>query len=286
MNAPPRRKPVAVELSPPGAIVSFVTQRRAGLIAIAVLAAAVACGFMLWDQVGPRVRSQGGYILQPESVELLGCPAWVRCDLKTEALRNASLDGGLPLDDPKLPMRLARAFDMHPWVQQVLSVKLRNPAGAVVEILCREPVAMVGVQGGLLAVSAEGIVLPSADFTAELAAEYPRISGVESSPLGPEGSPWGDPIVEEGAALAVAIGPQWQALEIVDCRPTMERGRRMWELSGLAGRVALFGSAPGREVAGEPLAAAKIARLKAIGATGQATPAVDLTQPDSGADGS
>jgi len=221
-------------------------------------------------------------MLRPDAVELLGCPAWVRCDLKAEALRNASLDGGLPLDDPQLPMRLARAFDMHPWVQQVLSVKLRNPAGAVVEILCREPVAMVGVQGGLLAVSAEGIVLPSGDFTAELAAEYPRISGVESSPQGPEGSLWGDPIVEEGAALAVAIGPQWQALEIVDCRPTIERGRRMWELFGPAGRVALFGSAPGREVAGEPSAAAKIARLKAIGAARQVTPAVDLTQPDSG----
>ena len=49
---------------------------------------------------------------------------------------------------------------------------------------------------------ADGVVLPSGDFTAESAAAYPRISGVESSPQGPEGSPWGDPVVEEAAPEA------------------------------------------------------------------------------------
>ena len=167
---------------------------------------------------------------------------------------------------------------MHPWVRQVVRVELKHPAGAVVEVVCREPVAMVGVKGGLMAVDAEGVVLPSADFTAELAAGYPRVSGVESSPQGPEGSRWGDPMVEEGAVLAQVIAPEWRALELVECRPVMERGARMWELVSASGRLILFGSAPGREAAGELSAAGKIARLKELVASAEtSTDRIDLT---------
>jgi hypothetical protein len=150
-----------------------------------------------------------------------------------------------------------------------------------VEVLGREPVAMVGVKGGLLAIDAEGVVLPSADFTAESAALYPRIAGVESSPQGPEGSAWGDPVVEEGAALALAVGPEWKQLGLTECRPVGRAGFRRWELVGPPTRTILFGSAPGREAPGEPLAAAKIARLRAIEADPAAAEAngpLDLTQ--------
>jgi hypothetical protein len=150
-----------------------------------------------------------------------------------------------------------------------------------VEVLCREPVAMVGVKGGLLAVDAEGVVLPSADFTAESASIYPRIAGVESSPQGPEGSAWGDPVVEEGAALALAVGPEWKQLGLTECRPVGRPGFRRWELVGPPPRTILFGSAPGREAPGEPLAAAKIARLRALEAdpaAAEVNDPLDLTQ--------
>ena len=127
------------------------------------------------------------------------------------------------LTDPELPNRLARGFDTHPWVKRVVRVTLADPPAAVVEVVCREPVAMIGVKGGLLAVDEEGVVLPSGDFTAEAAAEYPRISGVESSPQGPEGSRWGDPVVEEGAAVAGVIGPEWKSLGLVDLRPIAQQ---------------------------------------------------------------
>jgi hypothetical protein len=255
---------------------TFFAGRQAGWGGIAVAAAALAGGLALWSRVSDDVRSDRGYVLEPAAIELTGVAPWVRTDLKGEALRNASLDGRLPLDDPELPRRLARAFDMHPWVRRVVQVDLDHPARAVVEVVCREPVAMVSVTGGLLAVDAEGVVLPSSDFTPEDAARYPRIVGVGTSPQGPEGSPWGDPVVEEAAALAVSIGPDWSDLNLLECRAGDEQGRRVWVLADDAGRAIRFGSAPGREVAGEPSAAAKVARLQALG---EIEGMIDLTAP-------
>jgi hypothetical protein len=269
-----------VEEPESGGFSAFLTEHRAGLGAVAVVAAAALAGWAIWSRVSESTRMHHDVVLMPDAVELRGVAPWVRCDLKTEALRNASLDGGLPLDDPELARRLARAFEMHPWVKLVVDVSLRHPAAATVEVLCREPVAMVGVKGGLLAVDAEGVVLPSADFTAESASLYPRIAGVESSPQGPEGSAWGDPIVEEGAALTLAVGPEWKSLGLTECRPVGKYGLRRWELVGPPPRTILFGSAPGREQPGEPSAAAKIARLRALEADPSAADAegpLDLT---------
>jgi hypothetical protein len=179
MTATPRRKPPSVEPAAGGTFAEFVSTRRSGLGAAAVVLAALAAGALLWSRIGDLVLWRDDAILRPEMVELLGVAPWVKSDIKTEALRTASLDGGAPIGDPELPNRLARAFDTHPWVKQVVSVKPRHPAAAVVEVLCREPVAMVSVKGGLLAVDAEGVVLPSGDFTPEAAAEYPRVTGIE-----------------------------------------------------------------------------------------------------------
>ena len=286
MVATPRRGRPAPDEPTPGGVGRFLVEHRAGALACAVVAVAVLAGWALWSRVGDSTLVHADAVLRPEAVEVVGIAPWVKCDLKTEALRNASLDGGLPLGDPELARRLARAFGMHPWVKIVTHVSVEHPAAARVRVECREPVAMIGVKGGLLAVDADGVVLPSGDFTAESAAAYPRISGVESSPQGPEGSPWGDPVVEEAAAVAVAVGPEWKPLGLVECRPVGRQGLRRWELVGPGPRMIVFGSAPGRETAGEPTAAAKLARLKSLAAGPPAAdPArVDLTvdaPPDS-----
>lgn len=271
MSANPRRRPAAVEPEPE-APSGVLVRRRAGLGAAVVLLVACAAFAALWSRVGGRVAQSDDNLLFPQAVELRGQAPWVRADVRTEALRDASLDHGLPLHDPELPKRLARAFDMHPWVRQVIRVELRHPAAALVEIACREPAAMVGVAGGLLAVDAEGVVLPSADFTAESAAAYPRLVGIASSPQGPEGARWGDPAVEEGAALLHLVGPEWRALGLVECRPsTGAGGGREWELVAPSGRVVLFGPAPGREGEGDASAAAKIARLRGLTAEALST---------------
>jgi hypothetical protein len=269
MTAPPRRKPSLPEPAPEErSIGSILHARRAGVGAIAVLLAVGLIGALVWSRFAPQVGSADDAVLHPDRIELRGKAPWVRADIRAEALRNSSLDHGLPLTDPELPNRLARAFDMHPWVRRVVRVELRHPAAATVEVQCREPAAMVSVAGGLLAVDAEGVVLPSADFTPEAAASYPRLAGIESSPQGPEGAVWGDPAVEEGAALAHVIQPEWRALGLSECRAGMvdagDVERRVWEFVGGDGTLYVFGAAPGREEGGEATAAVKVARLKAL----------------------
>jgi hypothetical protein len=249
-------------------------------LAIALVAAAAGGGWIAWNRYGPEVQADRGNLLFPDDVELSGVGDWIRCDLKAEALRDASLENGLPLDDPELARRLARAFDIHPWVREVVRVSLRHPAGATVEVRCREPVAMVSVPGGLLAVDAEGIVLPSDDFVPrpQAANRYPRLTGITSGPRGAFGFSWGDPLVEEGAAVAAMIGPEWGRLELLDCRPVARAGGGTdWELVGEEGLVIAFGSAPGHEQAGEPAAAIKVARLRELAAGPRPSGRIDLT---------
>ncbi len=233
---------------------------------------------MAWDRYAPGVRASRANILLPEDVEVVGVGPWIRADLKAEALRDASLDNGLPLDDPELARRLARAFDIHPWVREVVTVRLRHPAAATVEIRCREPVAMVAVPGGLLPIDAEGILLPSDDFSAESAARYPKITGIASGPRGAVGFTWGDPLVEEAAAVASVIGPEWQRLRLVSCRPVpgVKEGHA-WDFMGDDELVIRFGSAPGHEQPDEPTAALKVARLRALANGEQPTGTIDLT---------
>ncbi len=277
MKAFPSRRQEPDDPQPAGGSPAFLREHRAGLLAIVVAVAAATGAWLLWRELGDRVRADPDSILQPEQVKLVGKAAWVRADLRSEALRDASLDGGLPLDDPELPKRLARAFTIHPWVREVVSVKIGHPAAATVEILCREPVAMVSVPGGLLAIDAEGVLLPSDDFTAESAARYPRVTGIASSPRGAVGFPWGDPLVEEAAALAAVIGPEWGRLHLVECRPVSVGSRTAWELLGEQGLAILFGSAPGSEQEREPTVAVKLARLRELAADGSTGP-IDLSR--------
>jgi hypothetical protein len=276
MSAPQRRRDQPPPEPPPHALAAFLDEHRAGLGTLVVLAAAVGLGWAAWSRLGDRVRGAADLVLVPEAVMLEGVAPWIRRDLKLEALRDASLADGLPLDDPELVRRLARAFDMHPWVREVLGVEVRHPAAAVIRVRCREPVAMVAVPGGLLAVDADGVVLPSEDFSAESAATYPKVSGIASGPRGAVGFPWGDPLVEQAAALAAALGPDWSRLGLVECRPVPGRQPTAWELVSDAGRTILFGSAPGQEQAGEPTAAAKIGRLRRAAPDGGR---LDLTAP-------
>jgi len=143
MSASPRRRQEPDDPPPESGGAAFFREHQAGLLAIAVAITAVAAGWLGWRELADRVRADPDSILLPEAVEVLGVAPWIQSDIRRDALRDASLDGGLPLDDPELTRRLKRAFAIHPWVSEVVSVTIRHPAAATVEIRCREPVAMV-----------------------------------------------------------------------------------------------------------------------------------------------
>lgn len=275
MKQPVRRQPGVAPAARPS-LGSFLVQRRAGLGAAAVVAAAVVGGGVAWNRFGQQVREQDGYTLTVQDVRLIGQADWIKGNIAAEALRDASLDGKLPLDDPELARRLARAFDVHPWVRSVDRVEVSHPPQALVEIRCREPVAMVRVTGGLLPVDGEGVVLPSGDFTPEEAAVYPVLSGIDSLPQGPAGAAWGDPAIEEGVALVTLVRPEWNALGLAECRRGTSGTGRLWELVNREGIAIIFGGSPGREPLGEVGAAEKIAALKSLAAEGPVRATYDL----------
>lgn len=276
MSSFQRRRDQPPEPPPRSRVAAFVDKHRAGLATVVVLAALAAAAWYGWGRLGDRVKMAPDRVLHPEAITVEGIAPWVRDDLRLEALRDASLADGVPLDDPELTRRLARAFDMHPWVREVLAVEIAHPAAAVVRIRCREPVAMIAVPGGVLAIDADGVVLPSEDFTAEAAASYPRVTGILSGPRGAVGGAWGDPLVDQAAAVAAVIGPDWSRLGLVECRPVAGRDPPAWEFVGPAGRTIEFGSAPGHEQPGEATAAVKIARLRELPA---GTERIDLAVP-------
>ena len=269
-------------VGPSGSIVSLVWRWRSVLGAGVIVAAAIGGGRLLWEQQSKRVARDADSLLTAERITVDGVPRWVTTDLKWQALRSASLDMPLPLDAPDLERRLARAFDMHPWVKHVDRVETSHPASAVVTVTCREPVAMVRVEGGLLPIDRETILLPSDDFTAESASQYIVIDGVLTSPRGPVGSPWGDIAVQEAVSLIETLSPEAEKFGLVECRcvPRDSEEGTWWELVGRDGFVVLFGSAPGKAVSGEPSSAEKIIRLGELAnrhASGDVVEYADLT---------
>jgi hypothetical protein len=269
----------------PSASAGGGTANRAKLLAWAIVLAALAGGsHFAWTRVREHVVARDDYRLTARDIAITAPPAWIRADVKTEVLRNSGLAAEpLSILDDELVERVQRAFSLHPWVAKVERISKSHPAHVDVEITYRRPVAMVEVPGGLLPVDVEGVLLPSDDFSPLAARSYPRFSGIESSPLGPTGTKWGDPIVAGGARIAEVLKPVWddlgvRAIHWAKPPATSElSGPAIYELITAAGNSITWGAAPGYEPTGEPPSPEKLLRLKAyIAAHGS------LDQPQGG----
>src|SRR5262249_40387228 len=157
-----------------------------------------------------HVESQPEYRVATKDIEIPAAPAWIRADVKTEAIRQGGLPPQLSILDPHLQQRLEQAFGLHAWVAHVENVRTSYPARICVDLQYRRPVAMVEVYGGLLPIDIDGVLLPTEDFSPQEAQTYPRICGVRSSPLGPLGTRWDDPSVEAAAHLGEYLKSRWQ----------------------------------------------------------------------------
>lgn len=249
---------------------SLLYQGRWLLVAI-MFAGIVAVGWrIVWNRVSEHVLTDDDYRVTPEKIAISSLPPWIHCDLKAEVMRDASLERSLSLLDEDLTKRLANAFSLHPWVAKVVRVSKHHPARVEVQLIYRQPVAMVEVSGGLLPVDEAGVLLPSADFSPAQAKQYPRISRVESHPSGPVGTNWGDATVAGGAKIASAVADRWKKLRLYRILAPVHTiadehvDRYTYELTTHAGTRLLWGRPPGNEPTGEPKASEKVARLEAI----------------------
>lgn len=270
--APGKPLPVAVKKAPPMAV--EIPRRpapspfSAAMSIATVLAVAGALGGALWSVSGPLLRSQPQYRVSAEQVVATPAPEWVKADVRREALHQSGLDEGFSILEPRIAERIAQTFALHPWVAGVDAVRLQFPSRVDVLLRYRQPVVMVEVPGGLYPVDAQGVLLPSVDFTSERAGRYPRLTGVVSTP-GPVGTVWKDPVLLGGASLAAELAPTWESLRLFRLAPMRRDPLEApdspgeFELETVAGRTRIrWGHPPSKPDPREAETADKLSRLK------------------------
>lgn len=252
-----------------------------------VLAAIWFGGRLLWNHVREHVAARSEYRLDPREIGITPPPPWIRADVRGEVIRGAGLNTGLSILDDGLVERIHQAFSLHPWIAKVEQVSKSTPAHVEVTLVYRRPVALVRVQDGWYPVDNDAVLLPIDDFLNADIRVYPRLLGVESSPVGGMGTRWGDPVVAGGARIGELLVPLWTDLELRAIRwikPSSSGDLAqpaVFELVAATGAAIAWGAAPGSEPAGEMLAEQKIARLKNILAQRGTLDdsALDLRQP-------
>lgn len=184
---------------------------------VLLILAVVASGLFFFQKLKqqlPDLSQREEYQIDTKDLSLIPAPPhYVPIDIVDQVIKRGPLPEQVSLLDQTLVVKVAKAFEKHPWVQKVVSVRKTNTVE--VEVVFRKPAAMVEVKQGLFPVDNEGVLLPPEDFSVSDARRYPVISGIQSTPAGPTGTSWGDLTVTGAAQLAEALGPYWKELEMV-----------------------------------------------------------------------
>jgi hypothetical protein len=220
-------------------------QGRRALIAV-VTASALVIG-LSW--AGGRARDwlvgRGHYTVALQDIACPVPPGIDRAAFIAEVQYLGALPEQLSTLDPAVTLRLAAAFALHPWVERVMTPRLRGPEGPRVDLVLRTPA--LAADGRVL--DAHGVLLPSAAPAEGLI----RWQGECPSPRGPAGSPWGDAGLEAAARAAAALRPFQDVLRLTSADGTTEN-------LVFSGTVRVEWGAAGDESA----TAAKLARLREL----------------------
>ncbi|MDO5554746.1 MAG: hypothetical protein Q4G68_13390 [Planctomycetia bacterium] len=167
-----------------------------------------------WGFCASQLAVSARFKILPEQILIAEPPEWIPASFVQEVLSDYPdlKETELTLLDSTLPATLAKAFELHPWVEYVESVEMTWPASIVIHIAFRTPVAVVAAplehypdaKGGGFLIDAAGNLLPDAYFQehSEKLFDYIWIHGITSVPMGSYGEPWNDVLVSEAAALA------------------------------------------------------------------------------------
>jgi hypothetical protein len=223
----------------------------------------------------PRIANWPEYHLTRDRWEVTQKPTWIRRDVMAEAIEGGDL-AGLSLLDPKLTEKATSALVACSWIKEVNRVEKRYPAKVRIDVTYRKPVAVVEVldeasaEEGIACyfVDAQGVLLPQDDFHTVDLPHYPRIRVPGAARQAPAGAAWGDPRVEQAAAIAGAILEKFNewgvnAIELAPRSDELSRGKGpfMFRLSTARGLKVDFGRAPGLEDSAEPTVDEKVQRL-------------------------
>jgi hypothetical protein len=216
----------------------------------------------------PDLSQRDEYLLAATEIEITQPPHWVPHNLVTQIVESANLPAKLSLLDKNLVVEVAEAFQLNPWVEEVVSVSKSFPAKVTVVLNYRRPVAMVEVKQGQYPIDSHGVLLPPQDFSVADTKTYPVVTGVVSTPQGPAGTEWGDNVVAGAAELAAELSPHWKKFGLVSIvAPRTAEGHDkidegVYELLAKGGSRIIWGHAPGTDHPGELSTKQKIGRLE------------------------
>jgi cell division septal protein FtsQ len=251
----------------------FMRSSRAGVLQLhsailivvtAILIGVVSMGGFKAFTVGrTAVHDSERFRLNLRDVSITPLPVWIRADLLAQVQRAAGLPDELSSLDVQLTTRLGEAFGTNPWVRRVREVRLIHPRTVRVSLTYREPVAVVQTAQSLHPIDCDGVLLPADDLADP--AIYVAISGVGSTPTGPAGAKWQDPVVLAAALTADALAGYHlklgiAAIDVSEYRPAATRPGHIALLTEAGTRVK-WGRPPDDDFPGEVSTQDKLARL-------------------------
>ncbi len=177
----------------------------------------------VWRIVRPALVAGRQYRIAAENIHINPPPEWIQADILAEVMRDPSLTGPLSVLDESVSLRLAAAFEFHPWVAGVRKVTKRYGPRIDVELVYRKPVMMVtlghGTDALLVPCDIHGVRLPSSGFTNHEKRAYPRLEDIDDEPL--VGQPWMDQRVLGAARIARLLFDVWQSWNLDAIRPSI-----------------------------------------------------------------
>lgn len=241
------------------------------------IAAVLSTVWLCWPMVQqklPKLDNREEYQVGVDQVVISPAPRWVPEDLVQRVFARADFGDSLSLQDPMVSEKIALAFHTHPWIEQLKRVRKSFPAKITVEVVYREPVAMVQVVGGgYLPIDKFGVLLPDEDFSSADIDRYPIITDVTSIPIR-RGESWGDAAVVGAAELAAVLtrtneGEQswWRALGLQAIRAPQQvaigndAANLQYRLVTPGGSEILWGRSPSTQHPAELKVAQKLERM-------------------------
>ena len=243
---------------------------------VLLLLAAIGAVFLLKPYVSrwlPDLANKAVYRYTMTEMRLTPPNRWVPADLVREVIESAGLPDEYSLLDEGVVSEVAAALDQHPWVAEVVEVRLSRETGIEAELEYRIPVLMVETPRGVYPVDRESVLLPPTDFAVADVKRFPLLRQTASMPAGSSGEPWGDQVVLGAARLASELAPDqqmseyWDRFELTAIEAPGNRSDDVpleevsYELVTSGGSRIVWGCPPGADHL-EPTVQQKLARLE------------------------
>ena len=252
---------VETEATTGGGIAAVLWRPGVLLLVVLVLAATVVVPKIIKRL--PELGDRPGYQLSRDAVEVIPpLPKWVPEQLVSRVTSSATWPvEGTSVFEPDLVKRVAESFAEHPWVAEVVRVERRVPAGVVVRLVYRQPVAWIETTGEAVAVDVTGVRLPGEDLLGEGSPKLPVVRGVTSQPPATDAVAWEDRGVLAGARLAEALESHWELFDLEAIVVKRDQDHVMLELLTRGGSRVVWGRPPGTRHPGELTVSQKIGRI-------------------------